>query len=193
MIGLGGMKMKRTLLAGFLATSFASSGLAAKLADVSMPDSVTVSGKTLKLNGMGVRTKLFFKIYVAGLYLETPTQDETQAVTSEETKRVTMHFLYKKVTQKQLVEAWEEGFHDNSPADFAKVKSEIAQFESWMTDVSAGDEMTFTYVPGVGTAVEIAGKAKGTISGIDFMRCLFRVWLGSHPPTGELKSGMLGK
>ena len=71
------------------------------------------------------------------LYMETPTHDDTQAVTSEETKRVVMHFLYKKVTQKQLVDAWEEGFHDNSPADFEKVKKEISQFEAWMTDMVA--------------------------------------------------------
>jgi len=185
--------MKKSILAGLIVVSVAATALAAKLAEVSMPDTASVSGKTLKLNGLGLRTKLFFKIYVAGLYLETPTHDDTQAVNSEETKRVVMHFLYKKVTKKQLVDAWEEGFQDNSPADLEKVKKEIAQFESWMTDLTAGQEMTFTYVPGIGTAVEVAGQSKGTIPGIDFMRCLFRVWLGVHPPTGDLKSGMLGK
>ena len=184
--------MRRTVLAGMIALWSASLAVAAKLADVTMPDSISVSGKALKLNGMGIRTKLFFKIYVAGLYMETPTHDETQAVTSEETKRVVMHFLYKKVTQKQLVDAWQEGFHDNSPADFGKIKNEIAQFESWMTDVTSGQEIVLTYVPGIGTAVEIAGQNKGTIPGIDFMRCLLRVWLGASPPTGELKAGLLG-
>jgi hypothetical protein len=165
----------------------------AQLAGVTLPDSVPVSGKALKLNGLGLRTKLFFKIYVAGLYLETPTHDDTQAVTSEETKKVLMHFLYKKVTAKQLVDAWEDGFKDNSPAEVGKLKSEIARFESWMTDLTAGQEMAFTYVPGIGTTVEVAGKGKGTIPGQDFMRALFRVWLGVSPPTGDLKSGMLGK
>ncbi|MGH9441929.1 MAG: chalcone isomerase family protein [Thermoanaerobaculia bacterium] len=185
--------MKKLILAG-VATIFVSSvGFSAQLAGVTLPDSVSVSGKTIKLNGLGVRTKLFFKIYVAGLYLETPTHDETQAVTSEETKKVLMHFLYKKVTAKQLVDGWEDGFRDNSPAEIGKLKGEIAQFESWMTDLTAGQEMAFSYVPGIGTTVEILGHPKGTIPGQDFMRALFRVWLGVNPPTGELKSGMLGK
>ena len=185
--------MKKLVLAGVAALLVSSLAHSAQLAGVTLPDSVSVSGKTLKLNGIGLRTKLFFKIYVAGLYLETPTHDDTQAVTSEETKKVLMHFLYKKVTSKQLVEAWEDGFKDNSPAEIGKLKTEIAQFESWMTDVAAGDEMAFTYVPGIGTTVEVGGKGKGTIAGQDFMRVLFRVWLGVHPPTGDLKSGMLGK
>ena len=184
--------MKRFTLAVLSSLLISSVGAAGQLAGVTMPDSVTVSGKAIKLNGMGVRTKLFFKIYVAGLYLETPTHDDTQAITSEETKKVVMHFLYKKVTQKQLVDAWEDGFRDNSPAEVDKLKADISRFESWMGDVTAGQEMAFSYVPGIGTTVEIAGQAKGTIAGQDFMRALFRVWLGVHPPTGELKTGMLG-
>jgi len=185
--------MKKLILAGASMLLASSLCFSAELAGVTLPDSASVSGKTLKLNGLGVRTKLFFKIYVAGLYLETPTHDDTQAITSEETKKVVMHFLYKKVTAKQLVDAWEDGFKDNSPAEVGKLKSEISQFESWMSDVTAGQEMTFTYVPGIGTTVEVTGKGKGTIPGQDFMRVLFRVWLGTNPPTGDLKSGMLGK
>jgi hypothetical protein len=185
--------MKRIILAGLCALFVSSICFSGQLAEVSMPDSVSVSGKTLKLNGLGLRKKLFLKIYVAGLYLETPTHDETAAITSEEEKRVVMHFLYKKVTAKQLVDAWEEGFNENSPADIGKIKKEIVQFESWMSDLSAGQEMVFTYEPGLGTTVEIAGKKKGAIPGGDFIRSLLRVWLGAHPPTGDLKSGMLGK
>ena len=62
-----------------------------------------------------------------------------------------------------------------------------------MSDVTAGQEMTFHLFPGGGATVEVAGKSKGTIPGQDFMRVLFRVWLGTTPPTGDLKSGMLGK
>ncbi len=185
--------MKKFTLAVLSSVFISASGAGAQLAGVTMPDTTQVAGKALKLNGLGLRTKLFFKVYVAGLYLETPTHDDTQATTSEETKKVVMHFLYKKVTQKQMVDAWEDGFRDNSPADVEKLKNDITQFESWMSDVTAGQEMAFTYVPGVGTAVEVAGQKKGTIAGQDFMRALFRVWLGINPPTGDLKSGMLGK
>jgi len=177
---------------GCAALTLAAGLGAAELAGVKMPDVVPVSGKTLHLNGLGLRTKVFFKIYVAGLYLENPTHDATNAISSEEEKRVVMHFLYKKVTKKQLVEAWDEGFRENAGVTSPEIKEKTARLESWMDDVSAGQEIVFTYDPGVGTAVEVGGQKQGVIPGADFMRALWKVWLGEHPPTGDLKKGMLG-
>jgi hypothetical protein len=171
----------------------AGSAAGAELAGVTMPDTVTVEGHTLKLNGLGLRTKLFFKIYVGGLYLETPTADAVRAVDTEQVKRVVMHFLYKSVRSDQLVDAWKEGFEDNTPSPSAALSRDEARFEGWMADVRAGDEIVVTYVPETGTSVTVAGKEMGTIPGADFMRALFRVWLGDHPPTRDLRAGMLGK
>jgi hypothetical protein len=181
------------ILIGCAAVALAAGLGAAGLAGVTMPDTVPVSGKTLRLNGLGLRTKVFFKIYVAGLYLENPTHDAAQAVSADETKRVVMHFLYKNVTKKQLVEAWDEGFDENAGPIGAEVKAGIAQLDGWMGDVSAGQEIVFTYEAGTGTTVEFAGQKKGTIPGADFMRALWKVWLGEHPPTSDLKKGLLGK
>jgi hypothetical protein len=44
--------------------------LAGTLADVTLPDTVQVGGRTLVLNGLGLRKKFVVKVYVAGLYLE---------------------------------------------------------------------------------------------------------------------------
>jgi len=184
--------MKRISIAG-AAWLLAGVAGAAALAGVSMPDTVAAAGKTLHLNGQGLRTKVFFKIYVAGLYLENPTHDAAQAISADQGKRVVMHFLYKNVTKKQLVEAWDEGFEQNSGPIGAELKSAIGELDSWMGDVAAGQEIVFTYEPGTGTTVEFAGQKKGTIPGPDFMRALWKVWLGPHPPTSDLKNGMLGK
>ena len=48
---------------------------AKELAGVTMPDTLSVGGKTLKLNGLGLRKKAIVKVYVGGLYLETPSKD----------------------------------------------------------------------------------------------------------------------
>ncbi len=50
----------------------ASTAFAAELAGVRMSDQVTVDGRTLSLNGLGLREATAFKVdvYVAGLYLE---------------------------------------------------------------------------------------------------------------------------
>jgi hypothetical protein len=166
---------------------------AAELAGVTMPDTITVSARELKLNGQGLRTKVFFKIYVAGLYLESPTHDGARAIAADEVKRVVMHFLYKKVSREQMVEAWQEGFEKNSPSEMPKLKSEIGRFCSFMTDIQSGQEVVLTYEPGSGTTVELAGQTKGTIPGVPFMQALLRQWLGDHPPSQDLKEGLLGK
>ena len=43
---------------------------AATLAGVTLSDNAQVAGKTLVLNGLGVRKKFVVKVYVVGLYLE---------------------------------------------------------------------------------------------------------------------------
>jgi len=43
--------------------------LAAELAGAALPDTLAVGGKTLKLNGLGLRKKAVFKVYVGGLNL----------------------------------------------------------------------------------------------------------------------------
>ena len=62
--------MKRTAsLALLLALAAVPASSAREVAGVTLPDTVSVEGKTLKLNGAGLRTKVVFKVYVAGLYL----------------------------------------------------------------------------------------------------------------------------
>ena len=56
-----------------------------------------------------------------------------------------------------------------------------------------GDVIELTVVPGEGTVAVYNGEEKGVIEGDDFGVALLRVWLGNHPPTEDLKAGMLGK
>jgi len=48
---------------------------AGEVAGVKLPESATIEGKTLRLNGMGLRKKVVFKVYVAGLYLEHASKE----------------------------------------------------------------------------------------------------------------------
>ena len=65
---------RRTILQGAIAAALlAASSLpvhAAEVAGIKFPDTVTVAGQELKLNGAGVRTKLVFKVYALGFYLQ---------------------------------------------------------------------------------------------------------------------------
>lgn len=176
-------------LAMLLALPVASAG---ELAGVELPDQVNVGGKTLQLNGMGVRKKLVIKVYVAGLYLESPSSDPAAIVGSDSIKRVVMHFATNKATKKRMDEAWQEGFEANSSEAYASLADRVATFTGFFGDMKDGDEIVLTVTPGAGTAIDLNGVSKGTIAGDDFGEALLKVWLGDHPPSEDLKEGLLG-
>ena len=166
---------------------------AGDLAGVSLPDQVTVGGKTLVVNGMGVRKKMMIKVYVAGLYLEQRSADPAAIVGSDSAKRVVMHFTTNMATKSKMDEAWREGFEANSPDSYAALADRVSTFIGFFGDMKDGDEIVLTVSPGAGTAAALNGEEKGTITGDDFGDALLKVWLGAHPPSEDLKAGLLGK
>ena len=165
---------------------------AASLAGVTLPDSQQVGGKTLVLNGLGLRSKMMVKVYVAGLYLEQKSSDPNAIMKSDTPKRIVMHFIYHP-SKSQMADAFNDGFADNSPDAVKTMKADIDKLNGSLEDLKAGDEMVFTYVPGTGTNLTINGKDKVTIAGQPFAQALLSVWLGPKPPTADVKKGMLGQ
>jgi len=53
------------------ASPLGTAALAGELAGATLPDTLKAGEKTLKLNGLGLRKKAVFKVYVGGLYLLT--------------------------------------------------------------------------------------------------------------------------
>jgi hypothetical protein len=167
---------------------------AGKLAGVTLPDTVEVSGKKLVLNGMGLREATMFKVnvYVAGLYLENVSSNPGSIVSSDQTKMIVLKFV-RDVDRKDIVEAWNKGFKGNATVKLASIQPQIDRLNSWMSDLDDGDTLVFTYLPGSGVVVEINGQRKGVIDNADFARSLFSIWLGPNPPGSGLKRGMLGR
>ena len=173
-----------------LASTFALD--AASLAGVTLPDTAQVGGKTLVLNGLGVRKDYMVKVYVGGLYLEQKSSDANAIIKSDEPKQIVMKFLHG-ASKSQMTNAFDESFKDNTPDAEKTMKGDIDRLLGALTPVKTGDEMVFTYVPGTGTTLLINGSQKLTIAGPAFGSVLFSVWLGPKPPTADLKKGMLGQ
>ncbi len=165
---------------------------AAELAGVTLPDTQQVAGKTLVLNGMGIRTKYMVKVYVGGLYLEQKSSDANAIVNSDTPKQIVMKFLHG-ASKSQMTDAFDEGFNSNSPDAVKALKAQIDQFLGGVDAVKSGDEMVVTYVPGTGSSLAINGQNKVTVAGPGFATVLFSVWLGPKPPNADLKKGMLGQ
>lgn len=163
---------------------------AATLAGVTLPDSASVGGQTLVLNGLGLREKYTLDIYVGGLYLPARTRDPAAIIAMDVPKRVVMHFVYDEVPKEKLAETLYEGLAKYP--EFAHLKPSVDIAAATAEDVVAGDQMIYEYIPGKGTIITVKGRQKAVIPGRDFMTLVFNLYLGPHPASEALKRGMLG-
>ena len=168
---------------------------AMEIAGVAIDEQVTqANGTVLKFNGAGIRSKLVIKVYLAMLYMETPSTERDQVIADPGAKQLILHFLYKEVGRDALVEAWNDGFSSNGSADqLGALKTEIAAFNELFDTVRKGDRIVLDYAPGTGTTVLINSEQKGTIAGKEFNDLLLSIWLGDKPVGKKLRGGLLGK
>lgn len=167
---------------------------ALEIEGVSLPESVMVDGKTVQLNGAGIRTKFFFDIYIGALYLETHTTSAKAVLIDPGAKRISMDFLYGEVEKEKLRDGWKEGFRKNQlPERMAVLQPRLERFNALFSDAHRGDKVTFDLFTDGTTHIQINGKESGVIEGADFQQALLAVWLGKKPADGDLKMAMLGR
>lgn len=176
------------MLALLLATLLAP---ARDLAGVTLPDTISLGGTPLVLNGAGLREFLWIDVYVGGLYLPARTTDAARAIADDVPKRIVMHFLFRKVPAAKFVETFREGRARQTGIDdlgplYDRLEAMVNQ------DVLAGEVIVLDYVPGRGVTVVANGKEKGTLGDARFMRSLWTIFLGTPPASEVLKAGMLG-
>ena len=173
-----------------IASTLGSAPQAGELEGVTLPDTLNAGEKTLKLNGLGLRKKAMFKIYVGGLYLESPTKDAGAILMADQGRAIRMHFL-RDVTKGQLVDAFREDFQANVK-DRAQQQAAFDRMLAVVPAVKEGNTLTFTYLPGKGTTLSAGGKELGVFEGKGFADAVFALWLGPKPPSEDLKKGLLG-
>ncbi len=163
---------------------------------VKLPASSQLGADTLQLNGAGLRTKVFFKVYVAGLYVPQKATSADQLLAQKGARRVTITML-RNVDAESFAGALNDGLRDNhTEAQFAAMKPQIDALNATLKAVGEakkGDEIHFEYLPGSGTQVTVNGKLRGSvIAGEDFFTAVLRIWLGDKPVDASLKKGLLG-
>jgi len=159
---------------------------------VAMPETVTIDGTELVLNGMALRKKVIVKVYVAGLYLPAKNSDAEAILAADAPRRIVLHFL-RGVDKGKMCGAWDEALENNTPNPSAGLKEQFATLCSYMEDVDKQQQFVFTYLPERGTDIEVKGEVRGTIEGKEFADALFRGWLGPKPGPGEgFKKKLLG-
>jgi hypothetical protein len=185
--------MSRALL---LLAFLAAPALAAEVAGVKVDDRAKVEASELVLNGAGLRTKFFLKIYVSGLYLTEKTTNAAQVLALPGAKRITMR-LMRGVSAKQLTDALDVGIRTNtSAAERESLEGRLAELNAIMAALHSakeGDLIALDWLPGSGTRIVLNDHPRGKIiAGEDFYRALLRIWLGEDPAQESLKKALLG-
>ena len=185
--------MKRhSLLCLVLVFLFVAPVLAGTLKGITLPDTLTVDDQTLVLNGMALRKKVIFKVYVAGLYLPAKEKNSETILAADQTRCTVMHFM-RSVDAGKIAEAWLDGLKANTPNHSPELKMQFDVLVKLMEDLKDGEKLVFTYRPGKGTEVKVKGIIKGTLGDKAFADALFSCWIGKKPGPGEdFKNNLLG-
>ena len=169
---------------------------AVEVAGVKVPDTLTVDGTSLVLNGAGLRTKTFLKVkvYVGALYLPQRSRDAAAIVAADVPKAIRIVML-RDADRASMVGSLRDGIEANSPAQAAALAPKVKELEAgFPADFKEGQVLSLVYAPGKGLTVGIEGAVAQSFPGKDFADALFRIWLGPKPSDGgveDLKEAML--
>ena len=169
---------------------------AGELEGVHFDERITLAGRELVLNGIGLRAAGWFKAYVAALYLPRRARAEHEALEQPGPKRVRLVLLVD-APALELAKGFDRGMLRNSSAGEADtLRERLARMFELMQSagkMKKGDVIDLDFDPARGTTLSLNGKPRGEpIAGADFYAAVLRSFVGAHPYHKKLKSGMLG-
>ncbi len=184
--------MKRAVVLMAIAAALSSPGGAAELAGITLPDSQSVGGDDLRLNGIALRTYSIFRIpiYVAGLYLVHPDSDPDRILRAGETKLLDIRFIHD-VSEESARKAWHEGFEQNCFSPCRLARADVERFIAGVHAMSTGDSFRILFTAD-GTEITSNGHAVASIPGRPFATAILATFIGPQPPTARLKRELLG-
>ncbi len=190
---------RRTILQGAIAAALlAASSLpvhAADVAGIKFPDTVTVAGQELKLNGAGVRTKLVFKVYALGFYLQDKKSTVAEVLAASGPRRIRIMPM-RDLTSDDFGIAFMKGLNDNvGPEERTKLLPQTKAFGEMFAQfpgLKKGDELIVDWTPGVGSQAILNGKKVGDVlPDLAFFNAIMRIWVGDKPVDAALKPKLL--
>ena len=189
-------RIKRLLTLGCLALAFGQSAFALEVAGVKLDDTVRVASKELRLNGAGLRTKAFFKVYVAGLYLPEKKAAVPDIMEAPGPRRL-MIVMLRDVSSEDFGQSFMAGLNANSDkSEKSKIFNQTVKMGEIFASIPSlkkGDTVTTDGVPGSGTQIHVNGKTVGEVlPELNFYNAFLKIWLGDKPADNALKQGMLG-
>jgi hypothetical protein len=173
---------------------FANSLLSLDIAGIKVPDRIKISGTTLNMNGAGILDRIFVDWYIGALYLPNKTTDPEKVLEDDVTMELKIIILSEEVTGGKMKESVLDGFRTAVGSE--KVIEMIPEIDAFIKvfdeDIKVGDIFDYIYIPEKGLQTFKNRKLFSTISGLEFKKGIYGIWLGEEPVKKNFKKALLG-
>ncbi len=187
------MNKKVFILSLIIVTSVFRFSQARTILDVNVPETKTVDGQELRLNGAGVRTVFVIKVkaYVAAFYAPTTLSTPEAVAASAGPLKFDFTFL-RSVNQSRVTDAWTSQFEVSNSYTYAGFEKDRDAFIKMFGPLKKGG-VESVEISGDETRIYDDGQLKGSIKGKDFQKAFLRLWFGNKPVLPSLKKNLLGQ
>jgi hypothetical protein len=136
-----------------------------------------------RLQGSGKLTWWGFHVYDASFYRGSSLNSPEFALDLRYQKSFTGHAI----ANRSIDEMKKLGISESQAQAWAR------QLTSILPNVEPGQSLTATYIPKQGTTFYFDGKSVGQISGADFSKAFFGIWLDPKTSAPKLREQLLGQ
>lgn len=187
------MKVINTIFAGLLLLFISSQAGAATVGGVNVPEQAQYGGKTMVLNGAGVRNK-FFQLYVGALYLTIKSSDASAIISSNEPMQMRLEITSGQVSPDKMKAATLEGFQKVTGGNMAAIQADVDKLLAAIgKGKGEGDVYELTHIPGSGVHFVLNGQRMEVLTNPAFKQALFSVWLSDKSVDASLRNKLLGR
>jgi hypothetical protein len=164
----------------------------AEIGGIYFNDEYTAGNRKLFIRGRAILNyMLVIKAYAGALYMESGTP--SSAALGEFPRILELHYFHD-ISAGDFRESTLEMMRRNTTeAEFAAISERIVAFNRLYLSVKAGDRYRAEYIPGRGTTLYLNARELGTVTGSDFSRAFFSIWIGRDPIDKKFRDRLLGK
>lgn len=162
---------------------------------VDLPTILKKDSTDLILNGAGVRSYLFIKVYVGGLYLPAKNHNAEEIIEADEPSIIRLHAISRAFTSERMANTVREQFEKSNKGHTAELQTRIDILCNRLAEenIQKGDECDISYTPNEGIRFYKNGKDINIqLTGLDLKQALWRNFIGDNPADEDLKKAFLG-
>ena len=191
------MKRRRVLAAAAIVGVSPLALAAIDVSGVKVDDDLMLGNQKLVLNGVGIRKRFGFSVYVCALYLADHKHTTAEVLAVPGAKKVAVTML-REISSDDLGDALLSGLRKNStPEQTSRVGVQLVQLGQLFASIprlKKGDTFSLDYLPDSGTSIVVNGKPViAPLPDKVFIDAILRIWLGDNPADSDLKPLLLGQ